>query len=92
LSLKIAAGNWQSHLREEECPKKVLEIDIPQVSGWHRRLFDSNDGPSFVQEPHIVLLFKNLNRDMEKFFMIAMMQKAKYCFGNVHESMAITTP
>lgn len=43
-------------------------MDIPQVSGWHRWLFDSNDGPPFVQKPNVVFLFKYLNRNAEKLF------------------------
>lgn len=31
------------------------------MASWHRRLFDSNERPSFVQKPYIVFLFKNLN-------------------------------
>lgn len=55
-------------------------MDVPQVPGWHRRLFDSDEGPSSVQKPHIVLLFKNLNRHMQKTVIIVLMQHANITF------------
>lgn len=59
-------------------------MDVPQVSGWHRRLFDSDKGPSFVQKPHIVLLFENLKRHIQKVTFMMCVQQAKCYFLLIH--------
>lgn len=89
INLKIAPGNCKSNLKSVQ---KVLLKDVPQVSGWHWRLFDGDKGPSFVQKPHIVLLFKNLNRQMKEFtLMVWNKATGKVLFSSFTRNLEITT-